>query len=434
VAGAVLAIAVALQPAASAFYWDAGGYWNLARGLAGAGGFLGDQTLTIRGALTGILYLPAAVVTAIGGDSVAAVAVLAENAVLIAVIGVLLLPALVALWRPVTPGVVVVSALGTGLLLAGFAPFPLTDLWAAALVVATVVALGRRGTVGLLLAGLAGGAAFNIRPATLLPLVALGVAVLVARRLSAVWFALGAAVALIPQTLVNVWRDGTFSPWPVMTGDLSKLQASYAAYVVRYDTVFAGSLSAGPAAEPRRFFCSPGMVSALDGTAPQSPGELAATFVHHLPQALVFSVQKITAALHWPLSTPYTAPAPAVNALFALLVTAVTVIGAVALLRRTLSLGRTVSFAQVAAWIVFAGSAALLVTSATEARFALPLVLFGVAGCALVGGDGIRVSGTAGRLWLAGALVGALAVYGVGVTGLQHPVDGPGTLADCAAR
>jgi hypothetical protein len=87
-----------------------------------------------------------------------------------------------------------------------------------------------------------------------------------------------------------------------------------------------------------------------------------------------------------------------------------------------------------AAWIMFAASAALLVTSATEARFALPLALFGMGGCALLAGDGIDVSAKAGRMWVAGALVGALAVYGIGLTGLQHPVDGPGTLAACAAE
>jgi hypothetical protein len=434
VVGAVLATVVALQPATSSFYFDAGGYWNLAKGLVGGGSFLGDETLALRGALTSVLYLPAAVVTELGGNSLAGPAVLAENSVLIAVIGVVLIPALVALWRPVTVPVVVVSALGAGALLGGFAPFPLTDLWAAALLLAAVVALRGRTASWLLAAGLAAGAAFNIRPATLLPLVAVGVAVLVARRLSAVWFVLGAALALIPQVLVNLRRGSPGMPWPEMTGALSKLQSSYAAYVVRYDTVFAGSVSAGPAVEPRRFFCSPGMADALDGRAPESPGELAAAFLGHLPQALVFSVQKITAALHWPLSTPYTAPAPAVNALFALLVTAITVIGALALLRATLRVGRAASLAQIAAWIAWAGSAAILVTAATEARFALPLVLVGIAGCALLSGEGVRASGRTGRMWAAGTLIGVAAVYGMGVTGLQHPVDGPGTLEVCAAR
>jgi hypothetical protein len=434
VVGAVLATVVVLQPATSSFFWDAGGYWNLAKGLVNGDSPFGGETLALRGVLTAFLYLPAAAVAQFGGDSLAGIAVLAENSILIAAIGVVLIPALVGLWRPVTVRVVIVSALGAGVVLAGFAPFPLTDLWAAALLVATVVGLGRRSAPWLLVAGLAAGAAFNIRPATLLPLVVVGLAVLVARRWSAAWFAMGTALALTPQLLLNLWRGSAWAPWPEMTGALSKLQASYAAYVVRYDTVFADSISAGPASEPRRFFCSPGMVDALDGRAPESPGELATAFLSHLPQALVFSTQKVTAALHWPLSTPYTAPAPAVNALFAVLITAVTVIGALALLRRTVRSGREVSLAQVAAWIVWAGSAATLVTSATEARFALPLVVFGIAGCALLAGDGIRLPGTTGRLWVAGALIGVVAVYGVGLTGLRHPVDGAGTLAACTAR
>ena len=430
VVGAVLATAVILQPAATVFQFDAAGYWGGAWGLFQNWSVFGGEVFAIRGVLTAVLYAPAAAVTILFGDSLAGIAVLAENALLLAVMGVVLIPALVGLWRPVTARVVVVSAVGAGILFGGFAPFPLTDLWAASLLVVTVVALGRRGAPWLAVAGLAAGAAFNLRPATLVPLIAVGAAVLVARRLSALWFGVGVAVALVPQVLLNVWRGSGWVPWPEMTGWLTRLQSSYASYVVRYDTV--SGIPVGSGAIERRFYCSPAMARAVEGDLPSSPGELAGTFLAHLPQSLVFSVQKVGAALHWPLATPYAAPAPGVNALFALLVTAVAVVGASMFLRRTVRVGREVSLAQVAAVIAWACSIATLVTATTETRFALTAVLFGIAGCALLAADGLRLSGT-GRVWLIATVVAVAAIFGAGHLGLAHATAGDGTVAECAA-
>jgi hypothetical protein len=72
------------------------------------------------------------------------------------------------------------------------------------------------------------------------------------------------------------------------------------------------------------------------------------------------------------------------------------------------------------------------VTTTTEARFALTLVLFGVAGCALLAADGFRLSGAAPRAWVAGTLVVVVAVFGAGHMGLGHPVQGDVTAAVCA--
>jgi hypothetical protein len=426
-AGAVLAAVMLFRPSAPLFVYDAAVYWAGTRAVLDGGDVFEQGRLGLRGVLTSMLYLPAAAVTKMGGESWAGPAVLVENAVLIALIGVVLVPQLVGLWRPVTPLVVAASAVGTGILTAGFAPFPLTDLWGAALLLSAVVALGRRSPAWLAGAGLAAGAAVNIRPALLLPLAVVGVAVVVARRWSALWCALGAAVALAPQFLLNRSRGTTWVPWPETTAELTRLQASYAAYVVRYDTVVGDA-----AVDPRRFFCSPAMADALDGSAPSSTGELAGSFLAHLPQAVVLAAQKIAAALHWPLSTPYTSPAPVVNGLFALLVTAVTVVGAAVLLHRALTRRRDLGLGQVTLVLAWLGCAANLVTSATESRFALPLVLAGVAGCVVLVADGVRVPrGRTGRAWVAGTVLAVLAVFAVGVTGLQHPVSGPVTLATC---
>ncbi|TYP89829.1 hypothetical protein [Blastococcus xanthinilyticus] len=430
VSGLLLALAVVLQPPAPAFLYDATKYWGGARALLAGGDVFTAGLLDLRGVLTVLLYLPAAAVTAVAGDAAAGFAVLAENALLVAVIGVVLVPRLVAVWRPATRTTVLVAAVGTGITLAGFAPFPLTDLWAAALLITAVVALDRTGRWWLLLAGAAAGVAFNVRPGSLLTLIALGIAVLVARRLAAGWFALGSALALLPQFVLNLRRGATWLPWPEQTGWLTQLQAADAAYLVRYDTVVAG------AASPRRFYCSPGMATALDGDTPGSPGELLTTYLAHLPQAMLFSAQKVGAALHWPLSTPYTAPAPGVDGLFALLVTALAVTGSAVVLTRLVRRGARPRLGTVAAALVWAGALVGLVTSSTETRFALLLVLLGVAGSALLATAALGPdrAATPGRAWVAGTVVAVLAVYALGVTGLQHPVAGEVTPEICAAQ
>jgi hypothetical protein len=426
--GALLALVTVLQRPSAGFVYDAGVYWRGAQALVSGGDVSVQGQLELRGALTTVLYLPAAVADRVGGDAAGRVAVLVENALLIAVIGAVLVPLLVGVWRPVTARGLVVSGLLTGLLLHGLAPFPLTDLWASALVLLVVVALHRRTRSGLLVAGLAAGAAVNVRPATLVPLLAVGVAVLVARRWAAGWAVLGGALALVPQVAANLRWQGTWSPVPVRTGALTELQASYASYVVRYDTVVSDSASA-----PQLFWCSPGMARALDGRTPTSPGELAVTYLTHLPGSLVFALQKVGAALHWPLAAPYDDPAPGVDVLVALLVTATTVVGLAALVHRAVTAGRHLQLGQVACTLVWLGTAAGLVTSATETRFALSLVLCGVAGCALLAAGGAVVPrGRSARLWVAGAAVVLVAVYAVGVSGMQHPVVGGVTVATCA--
>ncbi|WP_104527644.1 hypothetical protein [Blastococcus saxobsidens] len=423
---AVLAGTVLLQPAAPVFLWDASGYWNGTQSVLRGGSTFEAGYLSLRGVLTSFVYLPAAVLVELTSDSLAGVAVLAQNAALIAVIGVVLLPRLVGLWRPVTTPVVLVSAAGTGVVLRGFAPFPLMDIWVAALLLTAALLLHGRSRWWLVAAGAAAGAAFNIRPAALLPLLLLAAAVLVARRSSGLWFAAGAVGALVPQFLLNRWRGTAWLPFPEESGALTELQASYAAYIVRYDTVIDDE------AGPRLFFCSPGMADALEGRAPTSFSELAVTFLSNFPHALLFSAQKIGAALHWPLSTPYRIDEPGLDGLFALLITTITVVGAAFLLRHGLRARRGIALEQVAVGLVWIGSLATLVTSATETRFAVLLVLVGVAGLASVADRRPDLArGGSARRWVGWTLLAMVAVYAVGISGLGHPVPGIVVLEMC---
>ena len=236
-AGALVALVVTLQQPAPEFMYDAGHYWNGALAVLEGGGVFERGLLSLRGIATSFMYLPAAAAFKLAGGSGASFAVLAENAVLIALVGVLLLPRLVAIWRPVTPLTVWVSAVLSALVLAGFAPFPLSDLWGAVLLLAAVVVLHRRGWLPVLLSGIAAGLAFNVRPAAMFAVIGLGVVVLIGRRLSGLWYLVGAGLALLPQVAINRMHGLPSWPWPEATSALTELQAGYAAYVIRYDTV-----------------------------------------------------------------------------------------------------------------------------------------------------------------------------------------------------
>jgi hypothetical protein len=426
----LVVVAVCLQAPATAFSYDAGHYWGGATALLDGGSVFDRGLLTVRGVLTSFLYLPAATVARVAGPSAAGSAVLVQNAVLVAVIGAVLLPRVVGIWRTTTPAVVWVCAVASALLLRGLAPFPLTDLWAAALLLAAVVGLDGSGRVRFLVAGCLAGVAFNVRPAVLIPLGLVGVAVLVARRWSGLWFAAGGVLALLPQFALNRWRGTTWFPWPEATAALTQVQAKTAAFVVRYDTVTSGQV-----ADARLFFCSPRMAHALHGVAPGSTRELALAYLSHPIEASIVSVQKVGAALHWPLSTPYFSPAPGADGLVALLVTAVAVVGAAGILRATFRHGwLALSLPQAGLLLAWAGSLLTLTTSATETRFALPLILVGIAGCGLLADRGPALPRTrGGRIWLAATVVAVAAVFGAGAWGLQHPLSGDGTVARCAA-
>ncbi len=428
-AAALLAGAMLLRPPASEFIFDGATYFLGAQALLDGASVSDLASLPLRGVLTTLLYLPAALLARLAGDDRAGVAVLLENALLIALIGAVLLPRVVAVWRSVTPMVVWVSSAGCGVALAGFAPHPLTDLWGVALLLLVLIALDARPRWWVLLgAGLCAGAAFNIRPATLLPLGAVTLALLLARRASSLWFVIGAAVALLPQHLFNSSRALSGLPVPPMTEELTQLQASYASYLVRYDTAVSD-----PTTPPSLAFCSPSMARALDGEAPSSPGDLAITYLEHLPQSLLFAGQKLGAALHWPLSTPFMSPAPVINGLFAALITAITVIGAAAVLRRAWERRRGPTLGGVVLLLMWAACLVGLPTSATETRFALPVVVLGIAGCALLA-DSVRVPRTRIAWWWSAGTAAAIAVvFALGVSGMAHPMDFVPSVEECAA-
>jgi hypothetical protein len=423
VAGAAVFVGTVTQSPAPRFVYDAVQYWAGSVSLLNGGDAYVDGGLSLRGVFTSVLYLPAALATKVFGHSASGMAVLVENSLLVALIGALLLPRLLRVWGPVTPWMVLVCAGLTWLVVGRFAPYPLTDLWAGALMLAALVALERRTAMGLMGAGLIVGITFNVRPAYLVLLLLTPVVVLFRDKIRVVWFAAGVVVALVPQSIVNLRQGTGWKPWPPALGQLMQLRST-GSYAVRYDTAAYGVVR-----DPQQYFCDPAMARVVVDHPPLSSGDLTALYLHHVPQWFVLVVERATAVMHWPLSAPYFAPAGARDNFFAFLVTTVVVVGVVTLVSAQFrSAFRSVPAAAWVALLVGLGSLSTIVTSNPETRLALPLVLFGIAGCAVLVGRRL------GRRWAAGAAVAVVVVFAVGTLGLSHAAaPGPASPSVCAA-
>ncbi|GLW96937.1 hypothetical protein Misp02_10240 [Microtetraspora sp. NBRC 16547] len=431
-AGILFVFTVVQRPARN-FHFDAQAYWsgakaawaNLFSGLrshAGLGQFTGGSSavnpesatgldsllevpLRLRGILSYLAYSPAALVDRFF-PGVGQSAVLIENSLIIAVVGAMVLPAMARALGTRSPVVVYGCAALVWLVAARFAPYPLTDLPAAAAFLCAVLFASRRSRWGIALTGLCAAIAFNIRPAYLLPVAAVTAAVVVVHRFRALWLLPGAAVALLPQFLLNLMWGFWWVPMPPATWALARFQAEFGSYVVRYDTVLSDL--------PRQYYCDPHMAAAAQGG-------FIRTLLTNLPWSAGFLAEKFSAALAWSPATPYSDPAATENYSSLLPLSVITVCGALALIalavRSRRGPLRGYSVTVVAALL---GACATLVTSTTETRFALPVILLGILGCALLLSRGGRAMG---RGWWLAAGVGTVLVVTFAVVGLGHPLQ-----------
>lgn len=411
------------------FRWDASHYWAATQAMVGSLPAVPDGYWELRGVFTPFIYGPAAALTRLVGDQYAAWAVLLQNSLVLAAAATFLVPAIVRIWRPVSTFMLVFGAALTWMVTSGFAAYPLVDLYPA-LGILGMLLLVRSDRWWLLgAAGVLAGVVMNIRPAYLIVVLLIVVVVVIWKRAAGLLLPAGVAIALVPQVVMNAVQSGTWSPLPAGSDDLIALQSSYASYVVRYDTMIDDESA-------RQFFCSPEMAHLVGDSTPQSAGELALTLIQTLPTSLWFSLQKVATSLSWHASTPYSAAVRPVDIAYGIGITAVAVVGIAALFFvATRRIGRTrdgLGIAMVAA--ITAGTTLTLVSSATETRFALMLVLLGVVGVTVMAGARLAEIWGSGRWWLGAAAVATVIVLFVGATGLAHPAPrGDVTTAICAA-
>lgn len=380
----IAAFALALsRGVAPDFVYDAAQYWAGAVAIVSGASPVEPGALATRGVFTSGVYILPAFAAKVGGSSFAGWAVLSWNAALIAVLCAVLVPRIATLlasddltWPPASR--VWISALLGSFVLAGFAPFPLVDVWSAALALAGVygVIAGRRWWV-LLLAGVSLSIAVNLRPATIAPVMLAVLVLATVRLVPVVIMGAGALVAAVPQVVLNVHVWGLWSPVPRETVALSAVQAANAPFALRYDTI---AFADRP---PQQWFCDPGYAQLLvdDPTPINQLGVLASAF-RHLPESLWFLTQKASANLQWSDATPYENTPGAGIAPIGVVVVLVSAIGLVALISYTVRNRHhrtrlTMGLGMLAFW---AGALGTLVFSTPETRFAMPLVMVGMIG------------------------------------------------------
>ena len=417
---------VLLRDPAPAFVYDANQYWSGAQAVARGGDEYARGGLATRGVFTSFVYVPAFVLAHVAGGSMgtATWAVLVQNAFLIAFLGSVVIPTL--LRRAVSIGAVHVgvSTALTSLLLSRFAPYPLMDLPAVVCVALAVLLLCELRWWTWVLSGGFLALAVNLRPAYLLPAVLILAAGAVTRWRRAPLAAVGGAAVLAIQAIYGRLHTGIVSISPPQAGIVQTIQFHYAAYGVRYDTI---PFSAG---DPRLWHCSPGMAEAVSGDpAPGSASGLLGLMVDNLPGSALFAVNKVTASLHWSAGTPYAIPGEQALRPLGLLVIVVACVGFVSLVGLLRGRGdqRTAPLALVA---LVLGVAVTLVGSAPEARFALPIVVAGIAGTVAAVARWRRPELTWSRPLLVGIVCAVLLtglVAGLGWRALQHDVA-PGDL------
>lgn len=423
------AVAMLVIQGTGAFYYDAQHYWLGAHGIVN-GTALPDGFFELRGVLAAVIFTPAALMARLFGESSAGFFVLVQNSLVIAWLGTRVLPALIPRnGLSATRAKVICTVLVT-LIGSGFAPYPLVDIYAALFCALGAAFLIKRQPYHLALAGLCIGIAVNIRPAYLIAAGLILVTLIPWRMWKTSYFALGVAAAQIPQIALNLIKFDTFRPTPTATDALIGLQASYASYVVRYDTLLGAEI-------PQQFYCSPGMAERVAGHEPRTTVELALTFLRNIPESFLFALQKISAALHWPVGTPYNIPDPGLDAAFAILVTTLSAVGICTIIRNTLGMRQTrrnehqyVNFLLLAMAL---GTALTLVSSATENRFALPLVLVGIIGCVQLLEELLDSQASRHARIYVVAGIAVIAVLALGYWGLSHPLaPGDATAALCS--
>jgi len=418
-----ISVATFFQQSAPAMLWDAEVYLRGSVALISGGNIYVDGGLDLRGAWSPIVYSPAAAVNHIIGRSGYGeglfVFVLLQNAVLVGAISTLLLPALMRLWFPRNSTSLIVCATIGYFVLRNFAPYSLMDTWAIALVLLAVCLIERRGFASLFFAGLAIGVGVNLRPSYLLTAVVITVITVVSLRYRGLLMIVGLVVAQTPQIVVNWFVNGRMTPFPVSLAGVSGNRAVWTLFTIRYDTI-----AYRPFAEGAQLFCDPAMVRVALSELPPSRSDLVMVFVTNPLQSGWFFIEKLGAVLLWPVTVPYFEWIPVLNLLFGVVIVLITVLGISGLmLTRTKS--PALSLPRVAALVVIGGVLVNLVLFHTETRYAIPLVLIGVAGIAGLAGHcashGIRRRDIRGGLPTAIVVLAVAVLLSVsGHQGLQH--------------
>lgn len=425
-AALVLFLVLMLNNTARGFVYDASHYWSGAYAFLLGSDPLDAGWLQVRGIYSSIIYLPAVLSTNVLGQQYAGYFVLVQNSMLIATLGAFILPSYLRKFQIRSKVSVWISAFITGICLFGFAPYPLMDLWATALFLISILFLISTVKFSTLISGLLFAVAVNIRPAYLVPTVAVLAVWAIWNSRKILFVFIGLFIALLPQTVFNLVNGLGYLPWPKDSFSIAATQSTFASFIVRYDTVpFDANRGAA------QFYCSPMMSELLHGDAPTTTVGVLNTFFHNLPEAAIFIIQKWSAMFFWSSETPYLAPSMHrlnVLGIFVVAIVALGFVGHFVYFRKTFpGIQNKLQILISVAVLSIMGTIAL---STPEARFSLPLICFAILGCILFGSIFFNAEITPPQVFkLAGATVSlGLVIAIAGFTGLKYPAP-PGLVS-----
>ena len=170
------------------------------------GGVKDDEQLIIRGFLSSIVYLAPSFLDAklldpsVFGSYIYGF-VMIQNAILASWIAVYMLPKIAGHFSPPKYSTVVITSVLGVYVLHSFVPYSLMDLWGVAFLLSGCWLIYENKTVRLIVAGLALGICFNLRPSYLITLVLIFGFVLFYRKTKAVFVVLGFTLAQVPQVV-----------------------------------------------------------------------------------------------------------------------------------------------------------------------------------------------------------------------------------------
>jgi len=427
---AALAIVVVtlFRSRAGGFVYDAAHYWSGAYALVNLQNPYEPGFLALRGVLTSVVYLPATLVSNFVGVGADTWAVLAQNALLVAFLGAYLVPQLLRSLGFTETKYLWLSAALVSITYMGFAPYPLMDLWAMAALFTGVLFVFARPRSFLLAAGVLFAVSLNLRPAYLLPVLAIVVFWLIANWRKSLSFFAGSVLALIPQVALNWLVRQSFFPWPVDSAAIASIQSTFAAYVLRYDTVAFDATR-----NPAQFFCSPIMSAALKADVQTDTLSTLSAYLDHFPKSIPFVFEKLAGSLIWSFETPYLAAASMGIGILAVITSSIAGFGVVGLIWQQLRARSNPNRSLLLA-LVISGFAviATLVFSTSEARFAAPLLLLGILGTVILWSAKKSTHRELAWLRILGVLVTVLILL-LGSKALDHPALPGGVTAEICA-
>lgn len=259
----ILALVVAVAEGEKPFYFDSGSYWALGERFVRDGEFsLLNFDNGLRGYAFPLLLLGYRELSeALSINPSLAVKIF--NALVLAWIGGVLVPALARLAWPERPWGPAPRIALTGVLLffwRGYLSFPLSDFPALAVALLAIVAVTRHESPAwLFVAGAAAALAINLRPAYILIVLVLILllafawfkarhsphAGLLKRSAGIAALILGFALVSLPQSLATHRHHDTLSFVPGSAADLSSFQLGSGLALQRYDT-YVGTAAPGP--------------------------------------------------------------------------------------------------------------------------------------------------------------------------------------------